>query len=123
MIGIANSVDLPFKKKHSAIAMRDCQLLFEPYSTDQITDILEQKFNSKMSQLPSGLKTNLLLKNVFFNLIDEKAYLFIAKKVAKQNGDIRVAFDMMKSALDKVYTLAIEMTDSDYLDADKLKGL
>lgn len=31
MIGIANSVDLPFKKKHSAIAMRDSQLLFEPY--------------------------------------------------------------------------------------------
>lgn len=32
LMGIANSVDLPFKKKHSAIAMRDCQLLFEPYS-------------------------------------------------------------------------------------------
>ena len=25
--------------------------------------------------------------------------MFIAKKVAKMNGDIRVAFDMMKSAL------------------------
>lgn len=24
IMGIANSVDLPFKKKHSAIAMRDC---------------------------------------------------------------------------------------------------
>ena len=24
IVGIANSVDLPFKKKHSAIAMRDC---------------------------------------------------------------------------------------------------
>ena len=34
IIGIANSVDLPFKKKHSAIAMRDAQLLFEPYSED-----------------------------------------------------------------------------------------
>ena len=34
IIGIANSVDLPFKKKHSAIAMRDTQLLFEPYSED-----------------------------------------------------------------------------------------
>lgn len=33
MIGIANSVDLPFKK-HSAIAMRDDQLLFEPYSEE-----------------------------------------------------------------------------------------
>lgn len=28
IIGIANSVDLPFKKKHSALAMRDSQLLF-----------------------------------------------------------------------------------------------
>ena len=32
IIGIANSVDLPFRKKYSAIAMRDAQLLFEPYS-------------------------------------------------------------------------------------------
>jgi Cdc6-like AAA superfamily ATPase len=43
LIGIANSVDLPFKKKHSAIAMRDCQLLFEPYSCDQLINIIEQK--------------------------------------------------------------------------------
>ena len=28
IVGIANSVDLPFKKKHSAIAMRDVQYLF-----------------------------------------------------------------------------------------------
>ena len=34
IMGIANSVDLPFKKKHSAIAMRDCTLLFSPYDTD-----------------------------------------------------------------------------------------
>lgn len=34
IIGIANSVDLPFKKKHSAIAMRDTQLLFEPYDEE-----------------------------------------------------------------------------------------
>lgn len=47
IVGIANQVDLPFKKKHSAIAMRDCQLLFEPYSTEQIVEILEQKVNSK----------------------------------------------------------------------------
>lgn len=39
-MGIANSVDLPFRKKHSAIAMRDCQLLFTPYSTDQLIDIM-----------------------------------------------------------------------------------
>jgi len=28
IIGIANSVDLPFRKKYSAIAMRDAQILF-----------------------------------------------------------------------------------------------
>ncbi len=40
IIGIANSVDLPFKKKHSALAMRDKQLLFEPYDVEQIESIL-----------------------------------------------------------------------------------
>ena len=32
-------------------------------------------------------------------MIHERSYTFIAQKVAKMNGDIRVAFDMMKSAL------------------------
>lgn len=41
LIGIANSVDLPFRKKHSAISLRDCQLLFEPYSYDDIEYIIE----------------------------------------------------------------------------------
>jgi hypothetical protein len=31
IVGIANSVDLPFKKKNSAIAMFQQCLLFEPY--------------------------------------------------------------------------------------------
>ena len=51
IVGIANSVDLPFKKKHSAIAMRDVQLLFEPYSQEDIISILEQKVNSKFECL------------------------------------------------------------------------
>ena len=33
-------------------------------------------------------------------MIHDKAYDLIAKKVSKQNGDIRVAFDLMKSALE-----------------------
>ena len=41
IVGIANSVDLPFRKKHSAIAMRDCQLLFSPYNTEQLVSIME----------------------------------------------------------------------------------
>ena len=98
-MGIANSIDLPFKKKHSAIAMRNVQLLFEPYEEEDIQDILEQKVNSKFESLNPLVKTNKELKDIFLKLIQERSYLFIAKKVAKMNGDIRVAFDMMKSAL------------------------
>lgn len=42
------------------------------------------------------------MKSIFFSLIDDRAYEFIAKKVAKQNGDIRVAFDLLSSALIKL---------------------
>ena len=54
IVGIANSVDLPFRKKHSAISMRDCQLLFEPYSYDDIEYIIEAKKNALFKQcIPS----------------------------------------------------------------------
>ena len=91
--------------------MRDCQLLFEPYSIDQITDILEQKVNIRFHTLPSAIKANTELKQIFFDLVDDNAYLFIAKKVAKQNGDIRVAFDLMKSALEKLAKRTMECSD------------
>eukprot|EP00351_Strombidinopsis_sp_SopsisLIS2011_P003284 CAMPEP_0116873316 /NCGR_PEP_ID=MMETSP0463-20121206/4362_1 /TAXON_ID=181622 /ORGANISM="Strombidinopsis sp, Strain SopsisLIS2011" /LENGTH=58 /DNA_ID=CAMNT_0004515007 /DNA_START=946 /DNA_END=1122 /DNA_ORIENTATION=+ len=39
------------------------------------------------------------IKKIFFTIVDEKAYEFVAKKVSKLNGDVRVAFDLMKSAL------------------------
>ena len=74
---------MPFKKKHSAIAMRDCQLLFEPYSIEQIQDILEMKVNARFKDIPSAIRNDNEHKNLFFNAIDEKAYLFISKKVAK----------------------------------------
>lgn len=36
---------------------------------------------------------------MFHDIVDEKAETIIARKVAKKNGDIRVAFDIMKSAI------------------------
>lgn len=99
VIGIANSVDLPFKKKYSALAMRDIQLLFEPYSTDQLISIMEEKMNTKFFGFPMSLKA---LSGVFFNLVDERALNLIAKKVSKMNGDVRVAFDLMKTCLSLV---------------------
>jgi Cdc6-like AAA superfamily ATPase len=43
------------------------------------------------------------IKNIFFNLIDEKAMEAIARKVSKMNGDVRVAFDLMKTCLSNLY--------------------
>jgi hypothetical protein len=37
------------------------------------------------------------MKEVFFELIDDQAQKLIAKKVAKMNGDLRVAFDILKT--------------------------
>jgi Cdc6-like AAA superfamily ATPase len=42
------------------------------------------------------------VKKIYFNLLDERALNFIAQKVAHQNGDIRVVFDLMKSSLVKL---------------------
>ena len=52
IIGIANSVDLHFKRKNSAIAMRDCQLLFRPYDFESLIEIMETKKNKLYERLP-----------------------------------------------------------------------
>jgi Cdc6-like AAA superfamily ATPase len=115
LIGIANSVDLPFKKKHSAIAMRDAQLLFEPYSEEQIIEIIEFKTNYKFKKFPLRLKSP-QVKPIFFELLDEKAKEIIAKKVSKMNGDVRVAFDILKSCFVELYN-RVKYFDKDNPDA------
>jgi Cdc6-like AAA superfamily ATPase len=57
------------------------------------------------------------VKKVYFNLVEERALNFIAQKVAHQNGDIRVAFDLMKSSLVK---LQKRIKDSYILPEDEL---
>ena len=37
------------------------------------------------------------VKDLFFGIIEENAKALIAKKVSKMNGDLRVAFDIIKS--------------------------
>ncbi len=53
------------------------------------------KFPLKIKQSP--------IKSIFFNLLDQRAMEMIAKKVAKMNGDARVAFDIVKSSLVEVF--------------------
>ena len=52
VIGIANSVDLTFRKKDGALSQRDEQILFKPYDEDDIEDIINEKMNEcRMAQL------------------------------------------------------------------------
>jgi Cdc6-like AAA superfamily ATPase len=73
-------------------------LLFTPYSKEDIVDILETKKNILQHKLPMKMRTE-AVKPIFRDLIDERAYEFIGKKVSIVNGDIRAAFDLMKMGL------------------------
>lgn len=94
--------------------MRDCQLLFSPYDEDQLIAIMETKIFKKYQSLPMKMKVE-PIKSIFFNIVHDKSHLFIAKKVAKLNGDIRVAFDLMKTALS---TLASDLSTAETLPPD-----
>lgn len=102
LIGIANSVDLPFKHKHSAVALRNQQLLFKPYDEEQIIDILEKKTFSKFRKQEDSVRRVKEIHQFMFNFIDERAKKLIAQKVARMNGDIRVAFDVVRSCFSEL---------------------
>lgn len=53
----------------------------------------------KYQKFPKRIKDNQDVKKIFFSLLDTKnSFGFISKKISKMNGDIRVAFDIMKSS-------------------------
>ncbi len=56
----------------------------------------------KYSSFPLKIKQG-PVKGIFFNLLEEKGMDMIAKKVSKMNGDLRVAFDLIKSAFVELY--------------------
>jgi hypothetical protein len=43
------------------------------------------------------------LKGIFFNLIEDKAMDIVSKRVSKMNGDVRVAFDVIKSCFTELF--------------------
>lgn len=57
----------------------------------------------------SNERKNADMGRLFFEMVDPKAIEFVARKVAKLNGDIRVAFDLMKGAFTM---LANKLADS-----------
>ena len=42
------------------------------------------------------------MKEIFFKIIDDRALDLICRKISQSSGDIRVVFDIMKSAFGKL---------------------
>ncbi len=61
---------------------------------------MEEKLNLKYQFFPTKLQQ---IKHIFFGILEDKAMEIIAKKVALHNGDIRVAFDLIKTSLSNLY--------------------
>ena len=49
------------------------------------------------------IKGDNFVKSIFFDIIDDAALELIGKRVSRMNGDVRVAFDVMKTCLNKLY--------------------
>lgn len=63
--------------------MRDCMLLFEPYSMEDIEQIVEEKKNSLFNKcIPENNEFRIFLKDVFFNIIDERAMQYLCKRIS-----------------------------------------
>ena len=77
---------------------------------DQIEAIIEMKINLKLRNFPLRLKENNEIKDIFFNLIDDRAKSIISKRVSKMNGDVRVAFDIIKSSITELFKKIREST-------------
>jgi Cdc6-like AAA superfamily ATPase len=74
------------------MSMRDAQILFQPYGQEDIESIVQEKKNSKFQRCVPSMdmcqgnenktKQRQIVREIFFNLIDEKAMLFLCKKIS-----------------------------------------
>lgn len=94
LVGIANALDFTdrFLPRLKARGLKPHLLPFLPYSAAQIASVLTSKLNAL---LPTGSDQQL-------PFIHPTAIMYLSKKVAIQNGDLRKAFDICRRAIDLV---------------------
>jgi cell division control protein 6 len=92
LIGIANSLNLPdrFLPRLKAKGLEPRQLSFNPYTTKQIVEIV----TSRLQSLDPDATT--------IPLMDAKAIEFCARKVSAASGDLRMALDLCRRAIELV---------------------
>ena len=99
LIGIANALDLTdrFLPRLKARNLKPQLLPFLPYTVPQIVSVITKKLESL---LPSATEDTITKQQP--PLIAPSAIQFCAKKVASQTGDLRKAFDIIRSTLSLV---------------------
>jgi hypothetical protein len=99
-------------------------LLFQPYSFEDIESVVEQKKNSLFKVCVPGAEHphRAFIKDIFFNLIDERAMTFMCKRISQSCGDIRVVFDIMKTALQMLNEKIDELEIDQFKDLATVKA-
>ena len=104
-IGIANSVELfsgeltasKSQLSSTLICRREEKIIFSPYTRAQVTQILTKLFHEYLIAHFSSDKHQALKEQ----LIHNRAIELIAMKVDKMSGDLRQAFEILRSTINK----------------------
>jgi len=113
LIGIANSLNLPdrFLPRLKAKGLEPRQLSFNPYTTKQIVEIV----TSRLQSLDPDATT--------IPLMDAKAIEFCARKVSAASGDLRMALDLCRRAIELVETEHLKKEETTPLKEISLQSL
>ena len=79
--------------------------MFQPYDQEDIESIIDEKVNKHFPTFVAEIKDTpqfIDMKKFFFALRQEDAMKYLGAQISKKSGDIRVVFDVMKSALSKL---------------------
>ena len=94
LVGIANSLNLPdrFLPRLKGKNLEPKRLSFNPYTTDEIIQIICARLQSLDPDAPT------------LPMMDPKAIEFCARKVSAASGDLRMALDICRRAIELVET-------------------
>ncbi|KKK17718.1 hypothetical protein AOCH_006742 [Aspergillus ochraceoroseus] len=106
LIGIANALDLTDRSlpQLKAKNLKPALLPFLPYNAGQIANVI-------INRLRSLLPENQSEDPKFIPFVQPAAIQLCAKKVASQTGDLRKAFELVKSAIDLIEHETLQKLD------------
>lgn len=79
-------------RHQSLLSSNEVKLLFRPYTRDDLQKIMAELFLKHIAQLGFNSET-------YKALINPRAFTLAAGKIDKVSGDIRVCFEIIRSAV------------------------